>query len=609
MKFATLTLISMMLARALSGQEPAFLRKDLVVAQQFGPGATSGPTTVADFNGDGRPDVALCNLHGSTVLLNAGGANFNSPLRTSGRCGGVAGEFTGDGRVDLIAGNELFAGRGDGTFLPPRTIGPAGISPRVVTAGDFNSDRRLDLVFYTGPTGWTDEPVQTSIHVLLAAADGTFSPSWMLEQAPATLLGVAIVADFNRDGRADLAVPDGNRGVLVFLGKGDGTFEAARRTVTGEDTGYLLAADFNADGLPDLATTFSVALGKGDGSFATPVRHPAADLKNEFGIPSPLFVGAAADFNGDGHLDLAGVPFGPGPPARETWVLPGRGDGTLLAPVRYPVGAWAQPPVAADVDGDGRIDLVVNGAVSNAVSLLLSRPQAAPALRRAVSAASGTAILAPGSLATLFGSGLATATEQAQPPWPSSLAGISLEVRDSAGGARLAPLLYVAPGQLNFQIPTGTAAGEATLTVVNERGSVLAGSMQVSDAAPGLFFVGGMFSPLPRAAATATRVEPDGTQTFLPLIECREPGGCFAIPLPEPDARPVFVSLYGTGLGNATTARVACSSDGQPIEVLYAGPQATPGLDQINVRMPVGSRGLGTVVCTIDGIVTNSVWL
>lgn len=91
----------------LHAQEPQFFRKDIVVAQQFGGGATGGPATVGDFNGDGRPDIAVCTACGPAVLLNTGGGNFSPPIRASGACGTVAGDFNGDGRLDLIAGKDL----------------------------------------------------------------------------------------------------------------------------------------------------------------------------------------------------------------------------------------------------------------------------------------------------------------------------------------------------------------------------------------------------------------------------------------------------------------------------------------------------------------------
>jgi hypothetical protein len=325
-----------------------------------------------------------------------------------------------------------------------------------------------------------------------------------------------------------------------------------------------------------------------------------------FGLPTVLLTSVAADLNGDGNLDLAGVLY-EGPPGfggKQVWVLPGKGDGTLLAPVKYAVGQTGFVN-AADLDLDGRTDLVTANFFSNSVSLLFSRPPGGPNLNRAVSAASGTAIVAPGSLATLYGSSLAPATSQAQVPWPSSLAGIRLEVRDSVGVVRSAQLLYVSPTQINFQVPDDTAVGEATLTIAGEGGSSAAGTMQVDAVAPGLFVLRQVPLPTPVAAAVIIRIEPDGTQTVLPLLNCTPQAFCLP-QFPDFDGRPLYVSLFGTGFRNAISSTVMCTADGRPLTIEYAGPQSTPGVDQINFRAPEGIRP-AMVVCTIGGIVSNPV--
>jgi hypothetical protein len=142
-------------------------------------------------------------------------------------------------------------------------------------------------------------------------------------------------------------------------------------------------------------------------------------------------------------------------------IYQGRGDGTLSPPVTQAAGFSAYPGIAADLDGDGRIDLAIVNSDSNTLSILFSRAQGGAPAARAVSAAGGTAIVAPESLATLFVTTPVTASTSAGTlPWTTSLGGISLEVRDSTGAARLAPLLYVSPSQVNFQVPSGTAIGK-----------------------------------------------------------------------------------------------------------------------------------------------------
>jgi uncharacterized protein (TIGR03437 family) len=242
-------------------------------------------------------------------------------------------------------------------------------------------------------------------------------------------------------------------------------------------------------------------------------------------------------------------------------------------------------------------------------------------LRRAVSAASDTAIVAPGSLATIYVPTSATAAERAAAaPWPTRLGGISLEVRDKAGAARLAPLLYVSSSQINFQVPPDTALGEATLSIVADRGPTLAGGMQVDAVAPALFLVNlplGEENTLGFPAALAVRVASDGQQTPVPVFMCPPfPGatcGPARIPLP-PTGDPIYLSFFGTGFRGANAGNVICTINGVRVPVEYAGPQGTPSLDQINIRLLPAVRGqppffLGTVTISIDGVPANGTWL
>ena len=244
----------------------------------------------------------------------------------------------------------------------------------------------------------------------------------------------------------------------------------------------------------------------------------------------------------------------------------------------------------------------------NTVSVLLGRAQWEPALRRAVSAAIDVAIVAPGSLATLLAPTPATRSTNATPPWPTRLSAMSLEVRDSAGVTRLAPLLYVSPRQINFRVPAGTALGEATLAIASDSGTTESGSMQVEAVAPGLFTVdGASFTPV----ATVVMVEPDGKQVSV----VAEP-----IPLSTAGDRPIYMSFFGTGFAGANTDNVTVSMNGLRVPVLYAGPQETPGVDQINIRLL--PEVLGTLNCDefwgcegvlisirIGGVLANSGWL
>jgi uncharacterized protein (TIGR03437 family) len=566
--------------------QPTFFRKDIPV---------NSPVAVVagDFNGDHRPDLAVYSWYeGLFVLLNTGGGNFGRPIRAGVEVRSFQPDFlkvadlNGDGRDDLVTPEGLLLSRGDGTFF-------SGSQSNVAAIGDFNRDGKIDLLVIEPPAGPT--------RVLLGNGDGTFQTG-----AVVTPLGGfrAVVADFNRDGRSDVALDTGGA-VSVFLGKGDGTFGPEVRTPLRSmlvlDT--LPVADFNGDGLPDLVVEGGIALGKGDGSFQSPVPYPS--------LGRDIFCLAAADFTGDGKADLVVVRSG----TNSVSILPGKGDGTFLPPIDQSVGWGAYPPGAAvDLDGDGRLDLVTANSGSNTLTLLLARSQGGPGLRRAVSSASDIAIVAPESLATLYASTPATASTSAAPPWPTRLGGISLEVRDSAGATRLAGLLFVSPTQINFQVPAGTALGEATLAITSGGATSVAGSMQVDALAPGLFMVSpGLLVP----AATAVLVEHDGTQVPLPVFTCSpstEGISCKLSPIPLSTAgdRPIYLSFYGTGFRGANQDNVICSITGVRVPVAYVGPQGTPGLDQINIRLlPYEAlANLGyEVIISIDGLAANAAYI
>ena len=596
--------------------QPFFFRKDIPI------GAGALAVVSGDFNGDHRPDLAVqLWIGGVFTLLNDGRGNFGRPIRAGVDSGlfqlgfPLTADFNGDGQDDLVmADGTIFLSLGNGTFRAGQQLNnDRQYLTRVVAAADFNGDGKSDLVVSVRDSG---------TRVLLSNGDGTFRPGPTISPLFAM---TAAVADFNRDARNDLAITtdfmmDGFE-ILVLAGNGDGTFaDPIQTTLQPIAGGYrldlpparLIVADFNGDGILDLATAAGVMLGKGDGRFDAPLAYPTLQ-----GRAAHLMAYAAADFNADGRADLV---VGNG--TNSLYICLANRDGSLSAPLNeYSIGWGAAPPaVVADFDNDGRRDLVVANGSSNTLSLLMARGQESPALRRALSAASGTAIVAVQSLASLFAPTSATLTASAQPwasdrsmSWPTRLGGISLEVRDSAGTTRLAPLLFVSPTQINFEVPAGTAAGEAVLSIVKDSGTAEAGSMQVDSVAPALFGVspGGLVP-----AATAMLVKPDGHVVTIPVFTCSatedEGNDCKLSPIPLSTADgPIYISFFGTGFHGAHAENVFCYINGEPMPVLYAGPQGTPGLDQINIRLsPNIFPNMGyEVAIVIDGVASNTTML
>jgi hypothetical protein len=356
-----------------------------VVFSQTDYGVLSAPSSViaADFNGDGKLDLAVANSGSNSVsiLLGAGDGTFGARTEFATgqgpRCV-AAGDFNGDNKLDLVTANSLantisvLPGDGDGTFSP-RTDFPTDSNPVFVATGLFNPDGALDLAV-VNKNGDT-------ISVLLGNGNGTFGvrtdfvtgaqPQWL------------IVSDFNGDGKPDLASANpGSHTVSVLLGNGDGTFAAKVDFATGMFPRSLVAADFRRIMKLDLATantddsTLSVLLGRGDGTF-----DPRTDLGTDTG---PIAI-ASADFDNDGKPDLLTGNFG----FSSTYysylyfyptvsLLRGNGDGTFAARADFGIGFSLSPDpmsiATGDFNGDGRIDAAVVRENSQAVSVLLQVP-------------------------------------------------------------------------------------------------------------------------------------------------------------------------------------------------------------------------------------------
>jgi MYXO-CTERM domain-containing protein len=364
-----------------------------------------GGISIADFNLDGKPDIAVGNnllisngngtfqgveltdIFSSSSLVAAvgkfdnqqsvpgvaAGLDFGIDILANDGKGGlslshayanilnaqptqlVTGDFNGDGKLDLLAvtmdgptgdwGYCVLLGNGDGSLQPPacNLQGVQSVRGAVsVVAGDFNNDKKLDVVV----GGLSNQ----SLAVLLGNGDGTFAPASYVFDGGADKLAAA---DFNGDGNLDIAAGATTQTIetALLLGKGDGTFQAAVFPSNLTGFGALFTAGLTHDGHADLVSRNQVALGNGDGTFT---------LEPQL----PFFRVGAADFNGDGVPDLLVSPdqiagVSQVVPPNQTGVLLGNGDGTFSATNDYITKNGAlQTPLIADMNNDGRPDII-----------------------------------------------------------------------------------------------------------------------------------------------------------------------------------------------------------------------------------------------------------
>jgi len=230
-----------------------------------------------------------------------------------------------------------------------------------------------------------------------------------------------------------------------------------------------------------------------------------------------------------------------------------------------------------------------------------------------VSAASyDGSLLAAESIAATFGGGLATSTVATNTlPLPTTLGGVTVKVRDSAGVERFSPLFFVSPTQINYQVPAGTVAGFALMTVVNGNNIVAIGTPQISTVAPGLFTADASGQGLP--TAVVLRLRANGTQVFEPVARFDAAQNKFvAAPIDlGPETDQVFLIFFGTGIRfRSQLSAVTALIGGVNAQVNFAGEQGTfVGLDQVNVYLPRTLIGRGSVdmLVTVDGKAANKV--
>ena len=560
---------------------------------------------IGDFNLDGIPDLAVTNLLGGgqsplvlaslTVLLGNGDGTFRMTAQISQTVytavAPAIADFNGDGIPDIATFSGIYLGNGDGTFQSPLAFPVTDLDGNFVSliAADFNGDGRADLAW----SGQLTSTLGGIVGVVLGNGDGTFQPSLNVSLPTGGVLGLG---DFNGDGRADIAMLGGT-GVTILLGKGDGTFQTPA-VYANSATGSIAVADFNGDGREDLAlgggSTVSILLSNPDGTFQ-------AALNSSI---SGTVVGiAAGDFDGDGHTDLAAL-YSSGQSTDSILLLYGNGGGTLQSPVLESTTPLQQVIIAGDFNDDGRTDLAsfFTNSTAAGVSILLGQAtaQGPVAITKVLNAASFTAPIEAGSWVMIQGTDLAKDTRL----WQSSdFNGNNLPTQLDGTSATIdgipAYVEYISPTQINVLAPADSTTGSVNVVVTNNGQSSAPATAQLQTYAPAFFMTppsNAIASVLPNyTPVTSTAPAHAGD---LVVLWCTGLG-------PTSPVAPVGTIVSGAP---PTATLPIVTIGGMKVQVISSVmTSGSAGLYQITVQLPANvPTGTPAVQASIGGVQTQS---
>jgi len=333
----------------------------------------AGPLIVTgDFNNDGKIDVASVGYQNNdavTVILGNGDGTFQLPSPGNPTSGGApvgiaTGDLNRDGKLDVAVLDSasyanstmnIFLGNGDGTFQPAKTlVVDSGIFAEAFAVADFDRDGILDIAVINAVSCISVQCSNGTLGILIGNGDGTFHDGVTIN-IPSDP-SVIVTADFNNDGIPDLAIGDDGK-IGIFDGVGNGTFNLAGSVSVGGMPVGLLTADFNGDGNTDLGIlsgVFYVTLGNGDNQFGPLLDGPRVDS-----LGTPI----AADFNGDSIPDIV-TPSGQ--------ILVGNGDGTFQPLIDLSPDAGGESVQAAVLGNDALPDIIFGSGLLNPVSVFIN---------------------------------------------------------------------------------------------------------------------------------------------------------------------------------------------------------------------------------------------
>lgn len=582
-----------------------------------------GPVSIVagNLNSDNVPDLAVLNQVDGTVTFilsnppngyTAAGPFAVGPNPTSLLPSAmVIADFNNDGKQDLAitnAGNNsvsILLGDGNGGIKATLGPFPAGKTPESITVGAFNGDTNLDLAVAN----------RDSNNVTILEGDGsghfTTGTSFTVGNSPSSVA----VGDFNGDGFPDLAITNElDNTVTVELGSATGFHPQTDSPIpVGYNPFFVTVSDFNSDGNLDLAVanltsnTVTVLLGNGSGAFT-----PAAAGPVTTG-PAPVFL-AVADFNGDYIPDLAIVNSGSsGTGSNSISVLLGNGAGGFKPCPGSPFAAGSDPRAiaAGDFNGDGPPDIAVADDGSDSVMLLINTFTSTPVMLPAASF-SPTAAVAPLSLVTIFGTALGPISATGDP----SQSGTTVTLKDGSGVKNPLTLTYVMPTQINALLPESVATGAATFTVSTAAGGLASGTATVASVAPSLFTANESGKGAALAFFLPSLLADNPMSTYICTMNPPPSTGMTCTPrgLDVSSGNSILV-LFGTGIRNrATLSAVTVTVNGQSLPAFFAGDSGiAPGVDEVQVALPSSLVHSGVVYVTVSiaGTVSNqvTVWI